>query len=106
VVVRLPHLAPATAVPGTYRGQDAPIASFAAWNFAVGDAAVPEAAARALPAAALSAADPAREIAPRAAGARAANARTNRVLAFHPGAARALREAGAAVPDVAPPPPA
>jgi TRAP-type uncharacterized transport system substrate-binding protein len=62
---------------------------------------MPEAAAHALTAAALSAADPAREIAPAAAGTRAANAGTNRVLPFHPGAARALREAGAAVPEIA-----
>lgn len=101
VVSRLPYLAPTTVAPGTYRGQDAPIASFAAWNFVVGNAAMPEAAAHALTRAALSAADPAREIAPSAAGTRAANAGTNRVLPFHPGAARALRDAGAAVPEVA-----
>ena len=101
VVSRLPYLAPATVPPGTYRGQDAPIASFAAWNFVVGNAAMPEATAHALTRAALSAADPAREIAPSAAGTRAANAGTNRVLPFHPGAARALREAGAAVPEIA-----
>ncbi|GAA0581539.1 TAXI family TRAP transporter solute-binding subunit [Craurococcus roseus] len=101
VVSRLPYLAPATVAPGTYRGQDAPIASFAAWNFVVGNAAMPEAAAHALTRAALSAADPAREIAPAAAGTRPANAGTNRVLPFHPGAARALREMGAAVPEIA-----
>ena len=103
VVSRMPYLAPATVAPGAYRGQDAPIASFAAWNFVVGNAAMPEAAAHAFTRAALSAGDPAREIAPSAAGTRAANAGANRVLPFHPGAARALREAGAAVPEIAPP---
>ncbi len=103
VVARLPHLSPVAVAPGAYRGQDAPIASFAAWNFVVANAALPEPVAHALTRAALSAADPAREIAPSAAGTRAANAGTNRVLPFHPGAARALREAGAAVPEIAPP---
>lgn len=103
VVRRLPHLAPLTVPAGTYRGQRGEVASFAAWNFVVGNAALPEAEAYAITRAALSASDPAREIASMAAGTRAANAVANRVLAFHPGAARALREAGAAVPDIAPP---
>lgn len=103
VVARLPHLAPLVVPAGTYRGQAAPVATFAAWNFVVANAAMPEEVAYALTRAALSAADPARDIAPAAAGTRAANAGTNRVLAFHPGAARALREAGAAVPDIPPP---
>jgi uncharacterized protein len=103
VVSRRPYLAPITVAPGTYRGQDAPIASLAAWNFVVANAAMPEAAAYALTGAALSATDPGREIAPSAAGTSAANAGANRVLAFHPGAARALREAGAMVPEIAPP---
>jgi TRAP transporter TAXI family solute receptor len=101
VVQRLPHLAPLTVAPGAYRGQAAPVASFAAWNFVVGNAALPEAEAHALTRTLLSAADPAREIGPIAAGTRAANAGANRVLAFHPGAARALREAGATVPEIA-----
>jgi TRAP transporter TAXI family solute receptor len=101
VVARMPYLAPATAAPGAYRGQDAPIESFAAWNFVVGNAAMPDDTAYALTRAALSAGDPARQIAPMAGGTRAANAGTNRVLPFHPGAARALRDAGAAVPDIA-----
>lgn len=103
VVQRLPHLAPLTVAAGTYRGQTQPVASFAAWNFVVANAAMPEEAAYALTKAVLSAADPTRDIAAMAAGTRAANAGTNRVLAFHPGAARALREAGATVPEIAPP---
>jgi TRAP transporter TAXI family solute receptor len=103
VIRRLPHLAPLTVPAGTYRGQRGEVASFAAWNFVVANAALPEAEAYAITRAALSASDPAQEIAAMAAGTRAANAGANRVLAFHPGAARALREAGAAVPDIAPP---
>lgn len=101
VVARLPYLAPTTVASGTYRGQGEPIASFAAWNFVVGNAVMPDATAYALTRAALSSGDPAREIAPMAAGTRAANAGTNRVLPFHPGAARALRDAGATVPEIA-----
>lgn len=103
VVARLPHLAPLTVPPGAYRGQVAPIESFAAWNFVVANAAMPEGDAHALTRAVLSAADPARDIGPMAASTRAANAGANRVLAFHPGAVRALREAGASVPEIAPP---
>jgi TRAP transporter TAXI family solute receptor len=101
VVRRLPHLAPLDVPAGTYRGQREAVASFAAWNFVVANAALPEAEAHALTRAIFSAGDPAREIGPMAAGTRAANAGANRVLAFHPGAARALREAGATVPEIA-----
>lgn len=99
VIARLPHLAPLLVPAGTYRGQDAPIQSFAAWNFVIANAELADDTAYALTKAALSAADPARDIAPAAAGTRAANAGTNRVVPFHPGAARALRDAGVAVPD-------
>ena len=97
VVARLPYLAPTTVPVGTYRGQYVPIASFAAWNFVVGNAALPEEAAYAVTRAALSAGDPAREIHPSAAGTRAENARANAVVAFHPGAGRALAERGVSV---------
>ncbi|MBU8539808.1 TAXI family TRAP transporter solute-binding subunit [Falsiroseomonas tokyonensis] len=103
VVARLPHLAPLTVAAGTYRGQDAPVFSFAAWNFVIANAALPEEVAYALTRAVLSSSDPRREISAAAAGTRAENAGTNRVLTFHPGAAQALREAGAAVPEIAAP---
>jgi TRAP transporter TAXI family solute receptor len=103
VVARLPHLAPLAVPAGTYRGQDQPVLSFAAWNFVIANAALPEEVAYAVTRAVLSAADPRQEISAAAAGTRAPNASTNRVLAFHPGAARALREAGATVPEIAPP---
>lgn len=103
VVRRLPHLAPLTVPAGAYRGQREAVETFAAWNFVVANAALPEADAHVLTRAILSAEDPGREIGPTAAGTRAANAGANRVLAFHPGAARALREAGARVPEIAVP---
>jgi TRAP transporter TAXI family solute receptor len=103
VLARLPHLAPLDVPPGAYRGQAAPIASFAGWNFLVGNAALPAAAAERLVAAVLSARDPAAEIGPMAGSTRAANAGRNRVLAFHPGAAAAIRAAGGTVPEIAPP---
>ncbi len=99
VVARLPHLAPLLVPAGTYRGQDEPVASFAAWNFVVCNAALADDLAYSLTRGALSATDPARDIAPIAAGTRAANAGTNRVVPFHPGAVRALREAGVAAPN-------
>lgn len=97
VVARLPYLAPTTIAPGTYRGQAAPILSFAAWNFVVANAALPEATAYAITRAALSATDPAREIHPSAGGTRAENAVANRVVPFHPGAARYHAERGVTV---------
>jgi hypothetical protein len=97
VVARLPYLAPTVVPPGSYRGQDAPLHSFAAWNFVVGNAALPDETAYALTRTALSAADPAREIHPSAAGTRAENARANGVVPFHAGAARLYAERGIAV---------
>jgi hypothetical protein len=103
VLARLPHLAPLDVAPGTYRGQSAPIASFAGWNFLVGNAALPVPVAERLVAAVLAARDPAAEISPMAASTRAANAGRNQVLPFHPGAAAAIRAAGGTVPEIAPP---
>jgi hypothetical protein len=103
VIARLPHLAPLTVPAGTYRGQTEPVASFAAWNFVVANAAMAEQQAYALTRAVFSAEDPARQISPPAGGTRPQNAGTNRVLTFHPGAARALRESGVVVPEIAAP---
>lgn len=97
VVARLPYLAPTTIAAGTYRGQDAPILSFAAWNFIVGNSALPDAVAYAFTRATLSAADPVAEIHASAAGTRAANAPANSVVPFHPGAARFYAERGITV---------
>lgn len=95
VAERLPMLAPTTLPPGTYPGQTAPIESFAAWNFVVANQALPEETAHAVTRAVLSVADPARDIGPVAAATRQEAAAQNRVLPFHPGAARFYREAGA-----------
>jgi uncharacterized protein len=100
VVARMPYLAPSVAAPGTYAGQAAPVESFAAWNFVIANAALADDVAFAVTRAVLGATDPARQIHPSAAGTRAANAGTNRILAFHPGAARYYREAGVALPAI------
>jgi hypothetical protein len=103
VIARLPHLAPLIVPPGSYRGQTEPVASFAAWNFVVANAAMEEQQAYALTRAVFSAEDPERQISAPASGTRPYNAGTNRVLTFHPGAARALRESGVVVPEIAAP---
>lgn len=94
---QLPYMAEAVVPPGTYRGQAAPVLSFAAWNFVVANRALPEEAAHALTRAALSAVDPRADIHPSAVGTRAENARHNTVLPFHPGAARFYAEEGVAL---------
>jgi TRAP transporter TAXI family solute receptor len=98
VRARLPFMAVSVTPPGTYRGQEAPILSFAAWNFVVGNAALAEEAAYALTRAALSSADPRADIHPLANGTRAENAPANTVVPWHPGAARFYRERGIALP--------
>ena len=100
VVARMPYLAASATAPGTYAGQTATVESFAAWNFIIANAALPDDAAQAVTRAVLGASDPARQIHSSAAGTRAANAGTNRILAFHPGAARYYREAGVALPAI------
>jgi TRAP transporter TAXI family solute receptor len=97
VTGRLPYLSPTTLPPGTYPGQAAPIESFGAWNFVVANAALPEEQAYALTRQVLAARDPAAEIHPGAAATLARNAAGNRILPFHPGAARVYREAGIAL---------
>lgn len=97
VMQRLPMLAPTTLAPGTYPGQREPIDSFAAWNFLVAHQGLDVGLAYRITRLVLTVVDPVREIAPVAATTRAANARHNRVLPFHPGAARFFREAGVAL---------
>lgn len=96
---RLPFLAAASVPAGTYKGQAGPIRSVAAWNFVIAHKDLPDAQAYAIAKAALTVADPAARIHPFAAGTRAANAPSNRVVPFHPGAARYLAEAGIALPS-------
>lgn len=94
VTRRAPHLSPSTTPAGTYAGQAAPLESFAAWNVVVANAAMPDRQAYDLTRLVLSAPDPARDIHPTAAATRAANAPLNRLLPYHPGAARHYREQG------------
>ncbi len=98
VTSRLPYLSPSTVPAGTYRGQTAPIATFAAWNFVVANRDLPDATAYALTRAVLAATDPAAQMHPMAAATLGRNAATNRILPFHPAAARAYAEAGIALP--------
>jgi TRAP transporter TAXI family solute receptor len=90
----MPYLAPSSTPAGSYPGQAAPVSSFAAWNFVIANAALSDATAYAITRKVLSAANPAEDIHPSAAATRAANAVNNRILPFHPGAARYFREAG------------
>lgn len=91
---RFPFLAEATLAAGTYRGQDAPLKSVAAWNFVVAHRDLPDAEAYAFTRTLLAAEDPARQVHASAGPTRAANARFNTVLPFHPGALRRYRELG------------
>jgi TRAP transporter TAXI family solute receptor len=99
VTQRLPFLSPTIVRPGTYPGQDAPVHSFAAWNFVVANRALPDELAYNATRTVLTAPDGA--AGPSAAASRAQNAGTNRILPFHPGAARFYAEAN--VPLAAPP---
>jgi uncharacterized protein len=99
VIEKLPALSATTIPPGTYKGQTTEIKSFSAWNFVVANQDLPDDTAYAITKAVLSAADPKSEIYPTAAGTRAANAADNRIMPFHPGAARFYREAGITLPN-------
>jgi TRAP transporter TAXI family solute receptor len=98
VLAKLPALSATTIPSGTYKGQTADIKSFSAWNFVVANRDLPDDTAYAITKAVLSATDPKSQIYPTAAGTRAANAANNRILPFHPGAARFYREAGITLP--------
>ena len=98
MLAKLPALSATTIARGTYKGQTAEIKSVSAWNFVVANKDLPDETAYALTKAILSAGDPASEIYPTATGTRASNAANNRIMPFHPGAARFYREAGIALP--------
>ncbi|MCM0021855.1 MAG: TAXI family TRAP transporter solute-binding subunit, partial [Tagaea sp.] len=97
LVERYRYLSPMIVPAGTYRGQDAHLATVASWNFAVVHKDLPDARAEAILRAVLRDVDPAKDIHPFAADTRAANAAQNRVIPFHPAALRFHREAGVAV---------
>jgi TRAP transporter TAXI family solute receptor len=98
MLAKLPALSATTIPLGTYKGQTAEIKSVSAWNFVVANKDLPAETAYAITKAILSAADPKSEIYPTASGTRAANASNNRIMPFHPGAARFYGEAGIALP--------
>ncbi len=98
VTGRLPYLSASTVPAGTYRGQDAAIATFAAWNFVVANRDLPDVTAAAITRAVLGASDPARQMHVMAAATRGENAANNRILPFHPAAARVYAERGIALP--------
>ncbi len=93
-----PQLSPATIPGGTYKGQASDIKSVSSWNFIVANKDLPDDTAYAITKAILSATDPKSEIYPSAAGTLAKNALMNRVVPFHPGAARYYAEAGVKLP--------
>jgi hypothetical protein len=95
---RFPQLSAATIPPGNYKGQTAEIRSVSAWNFVVANKDLPVETAYALTKAVLSAGDPKSEIYPTATDTRAGNAANNRMMPFHPGAARFYHEAGITLP--------
>ena len=89
-----PQLSPASIAGGTYKGQTGDIKSVSSWNFVVANKDLPDDTAYAITKAIMSATDPKSEIYPSAAGTLAKNAAMNRVMPFHPGAARYYAEAG------------
>jgi hypothetical protein len=90
---RFPFMARTEVAAGTYANQPAPIRSISAWNFVVAHADLAEDIAYRITRAMISAAAPERDIHAFARGVRPQDATANRVLPFHPGAIRALREA-------------
>jgi TRAP transporter TAXI family solute receptor len=91
---RFPQLSASTVPAGSYRGQTAALKSVSAWNFVIAHRDLADATAYAITSAVLKAGDPKAEIHPMAASTRAENAVANRIMAFHPGAARFYTEAG------------
>jgi uncharacterized protein len=95
---RFPALAPTNVPAGSYRGQNAPLRSVAAWNFILANKDMPDAVAAQLTRTALSSANPAQDIHPSAAATRRENATGNGVVPFHPGALAVYSEMGITLP--------
>ncbi len=89
-----PFMAKTEVAPGTYANQPAGVKSVSAWNFVLAHADLPEDAAYRITRAMVSATVPEREIHAFAKGVGALNASANRIIPFHPGAVRALKERG------------
>ena len=99
---RFATLAPYEVSALTYRGQEAPFASVAAWSFVVAHAGAPDEAVSRLTAALIEGADEAAQAYPAAAAMRAINLDANTVLPWHPGAAAYYRGASLTLPQAAP----
>ncbi len=97
------YFAPFEIPANTYRGQTAPVASLAVWNFVVAGTAVEESLAHALTAALIENAAAIQATFPAAASMNSKNLAANTFMPFHPGAARYYRERGVTLPkDLAP----
>jgi hypothetical protein len=91
---RFPYMTDFSAPAGTYRGQTAPLQSVAAWNVVIAHKDMPDATAYAVTRAVLSSKDLVAAAGSAAASTKAANAGMNKVVPYHPGAAKALAEMG------------
>ncbi len=89
---RYPYLTPAIVPANTYRGQTRPFATVASWNLLVVNKDLPEETAFAIVKAILDTPDPATEIHPFASETRVEFLNENRVVDYHPGLLRYLRE--------------
>ena len=94
---RFPFMAELTVPAGTYRGQTAALKSVAAWNVIVAHKDLPVEQAYAITKAVLSSKDLVSLIGPAGGSTRAENAGVNKVVPYHPGAAKALAELGVKV---------
>jgi hypothetical protein len=92
---RLPYLVLDVTKPGTYQRQTAEIRSVAGWNVVIAHKDLPDDTAYALTKAVLGVSDPKTQIHPFAEATRARNAGVNKIVPYHPGALKALRELGA-----------
>ncbi len=94
---RFPYLARGVTAPGSYAGQEQPILSISAWNVVIAHRNLPEATAYAIARGILERTDLTTVIGPAAGPTRAENAPANTTIAYHPGAARYLKERGVTV---------
>lgn len=91
---RFPYLAAGEVAANTYRGQPRPIRSVAAWNVIIANRALSDVTAHALAKAILGTPGVAEVNKGAGIGTTAENAGKNRVIPYHPGAARYLKERG------------
>lgn len=94
---RFPFMAKTEVAAGTYSNQTTSVKSISAWNFVLANAALDEEIAYRITRAMLGAQVPEREIHVFAKGVSAKDAPANRIIPFHPGAIRALREKGISI---------